>query len=267
MIPCPARGVLARTAFCIPCGARGARRSLVDDFRTAPRCAFRRRASSRPPGVLRGRARRPHSLLRAPVVRTTHRGPPRVVRACASCSSRAPCGGGSRAFSPRRGPLQPSACRSGRVGPRGPSPGRLRKEFARAREDVCRTWGTCPARGVRRCVSCGVRVLSRGPCRASASPSRGWNPSDRRRAGKTSCGRKSSPGGLLHRHSILPHTRCSPQSWSPLSGTLSPVQTMSSSRAGRISRTARRDAVTRLLLCPPLSAAGTGRTSPPPEDL
>ena len=31
----PARGVLARTAFCIPCGARGARRGLVDDFRPA----------------------------------------------------------------------------------------------------------------------------------------------------------------------------------------------------------------------------------------
>ena len=35
MIPCPARGVLARTAFYVPCGARGARRSLVDNFRPA----------------------------------------------------------------------------------------------------------------------------------------------------------------------------------------------------------------------------------------
>ena len=32
----PARGVLARAAFYVPCGARSARRSLIDDFRTAP---------------------------------------------------------------------------------------------------------------------------------------------------------------------------------------------------------------------------------------
>ena len=41
----PARGVLARTAFHVPCGARSARRSLVDDFRPAsaakpPRAPF-----------------------------------------------------------------------------------------------------------------------------------------------------------------------------------------------------------------------------------
>ena len=36
VIALPARGVLARTAFFFFCGARSARRSLIDDFRTAP---------------------------------------------------------------------------------------------------------------------------------------------------------------------------------------------------------------------------------------
>ncbi len=35
-IALPAGGVLARTALYVPCGARSARRSLIDDFRTTP---------------------------------------------------------------------------------------------------------------------------------------------------------------------------------------------------------------------------------------
>ena len=177
------------------------RKPLLRICRIAPRRVFRRRVSSPPPASPPGRVRRRRQPRRARVRSAgTSRPPP--ARACASSPSRAPCGGGSRGSGRHMGLPPLGLRRIGRVGSPGPSRGRVRTDCARAREESFRTGGTDHARVGRRCVCGGARAHTRGlfpsPCRASRLPPWvGWNPCGRRRAGKTSCGRKSSGGDFL----------------------------------------------------------------------
>ena len=166
VIPCPARGVLARTAFHVPCGARGARRSLVDDFRPAPAAA----PGGPPPGIefplfrpafLAARLADGASFNRRNFSATGAESRLPALRACVFCSSPAPFCGGSR--DPARRIQHPLIWlwRIGRVRRSGFFQGRSRRGFDPVREGVCHTWGTPPARSVQPPSACGVRVLSR----------------------------------------------------------------------------------------------------------
>ena len=154
--------------------ARRLRTSASRSGRTALSLSWRRRASvlqrASPPGRFhRRRPPRPGDALRRPC-----RGRPPCVHAFVSCASPAPCGGGPRGSSPRRGPRLPCLSHSGRARLCAPFRDRIRTCCARAREDSCHTWGTGPSRGVRLRACGGVRALScvppRGPCTASVSP-------------------------------------------------------------------------------------------------
>ena len=135
-------------------------RRLHND-RKVPWRVFFHRASFPLRDALPGRPRRRRCLPPEQAHRSVRITRLRCARAYAFSSSRAPCAGGFRDSGRHTRFPRVFAWRSGLARTCVPYRGSSRRGFARAREDVCRTWGTCPARGARPPASCGVRVLSR----------------------------------------------------------------------------------------------------------
>ena len=170
----------------------GRLRRLRND-RKGPWSVFFHTASSHPPASLPGKSRRRRHPSRAFVRRNGRTIRLRRARACASCSSPAPCAGGFRESGLRTGfpPLVLSCIWRARRP--GFFPGRSRTGCDPVREGVCRIFGKGLALCARPPCACGVCahtcVSFPDPCEASCLPPWGeWNPYDRRQAGETSSG-------------------------------------------------------------------------------
>ncbi len=110
-------------------------RPVLRICRTAPWRAFFRRSTALPCAAPHGTSRRRRRRRQGDALHKPCTVPPRVVRAFASCSSPAPCAGGSRDSGRRIESLFPGLSYNGRALRRDFSRGRIRSGFARAQEN------------------------------------------------------------------------------------------------------------------------------------